>query len=123
MSVCFAWASNSMKLSLFFSCRRRHTSSTRDWSSDVCSSDLGHRDAQMFACILLVRRVGEKYAGKDLSISVPSLRIETASVELMELLKDTKRGGFTFAPEAASSEERRVGEERKPGRGRGSVKS
>src|SRR5207247_5370070 len=28
----------------FFSSRRRHTRSTRDWSSDVCSSDLagGH---------------------------------------------------------------------------------
>src|SRR5207247_6184186 len=25
--------------SLFFSSRRRHTRSTRDWSSDVCSSD------------------------------------------------------------------------------------
>src|SRR5690606_39415585 len=24
----------------FFSCRRRHTSLSRDWSSDVCSSDL-----------------------------------------------------------------------------------
>src|SRR2546429_526349 len=23
----------------FFSCRRRHTSCSRDWSSDVCSSD------------------------------------------------------------------------------------
>src|SRR5438105_5411068 len=27
-------------LSFFFSSRRRHTRSTRDWSSDVCSSDL-----------------------------------------------------------------------------------
>src|SRR5207247_4791456 len=26
----------------FFSSRRRHTRSTRDWSSDVCSSDLTH---------------------------------------------------------------------------------
>src|SRR5207247_1843312 len=26
----------------FFSSRRRHTRSTRDWSSDVCSSDLFH---------------------------------------------------------------------------------
>src|SRR5699024_11881567 len=26
---------------LFFSSRRRHTRSKRDWSSDVCSSDLG----------------------------------------------------------------------------------
>src|SRR5204862_4328777 len=29
----------------FFSSRRRHTRSLRDWSSDVCSSDLGNRDA------------------------------------------------------------------------------
>src|SRR6266403_2090217 len=28
----------------FFSSRRRHTSSLRDWSSDVCSSDLAGRD-------------------------------------------------------------------------------
>src|SRR5690349_23826697 len=27
----------------FFSSRRRHTSSLRDWSSDVCSSDLPSR--------------------------------------------------------------------------------
>src|SRR5206468_8902770 len=27
----------------FFSSRRRHTSSDRDWSSDVCSSDLVER--------------------------------------------------------------------------------
>src|SRR5699024_11984309 len=26
----------------FFSSRRRHTRSKRDWSSDVCSSDLGY---------------------------------------------------------------------------------
>src|SRR5699024_11716590 len=29
----------------FFSSRRRHTRSKRDWSSDVCSSDLIIRDA------------------------------------------------------------------------------
>src|SRR4030042_1910908 len=28
----------------FFSSRRRHTRCSRDWSSDVCSSDLGERD-------------------------------------------------------------------------------
>src|SRR5437868_5354194 len=32
-----------MTLSFFFSSRRRHTSSKRDWSSDVCSSDLDLR--------------------------------------------------------------------------------
>src|SRR6266536_3916286 len=31
----------------FFSSRRRHTRSTRDWSSDVCSSDLGDREMEL----------------------------------------------------------------------------
>src|SRR6266576_2159098 len=30
----------------FFSSRRRHTRSLRDWSSDVCSSDLGRESSQ-----------------------------------------------------------------------------
>src|SRR5207247_4052235 len=30
----------------FFSSRRRHTRSTRDWSSDVCSSDLRDKPRQ-----------------------------------------------------------------------------
>src|SRR5207247_3974931 len=33
----------------FFSSRRRHTRSTRDWSSDVCSSDLSQRLLGEFA--------------------------------------------------------------------------
>ncbi len=56
----------------------------------------------------LVRRVGEKYGGRHLNISLPSLRLETSSVELMELLKDHKRGGFTFAPEAATEKMREI---------------
>src|SRR5699024_11629753 len=31
----------------FFSSRRRHTRSKRDWSSDVCSSDLGGKQLQV----------------------------------------------------------------------------
>src|SRR5580700_494261 len=34
----------------FFSSRRRHTRSLRDWSSDVCSSDLTH-DLNLYATI------------------------------------------------------------------------
>ena len=56
----------------------------------------------------LVKVVGERFAGRHLSISLPSLRIETASVELMEALKDSKRGGFTFAPEAATEKMRNI---------------
>src|SRR6478735_9709716 len=36
----------------FFSSRRRHTRLQGDWSSDVCSSDLGEPDAIMRANIL-----------------------------------------------------------------------
>src|SRR5690606_40172024 len=31
----------------FFSSRRRHTRFSRDWSSDVCSSDLAHEKADL----------------------------------------------------------------------------
>src|SRR5215510_16406224 len=34
------WASLGLSLCFFFSSRRRHTRWPRDWSSDVCSSDL-----------------------------------------------------------------------------------
>jgi radical SAM superfamily enzyme YgiQ (UPF0313 family) len=44
-----------------------------------------------------------------LSISLPSLRIESVSVELMEQLQASgRRGGFTFAPEAATERLRAV---------------
>src|SRR6266849_4943839 len=36
----FAPTSSTASAFFFFSSRRRHTRSTRDWSSDVCSSDL-----------------------------------------------------------------------------------
>src|SRR5690606_40537219 len=33
----------------FFSSRRRHTRFSRDWSSDVCSSDLGLSEKELLA--------------------------------------------------------------------------
>ncbi len=56
----------------------------------------------------LSRAIGEKFAGQHLSVSLPSLRIESASADLMEALEDNRRGGFTFAPEAATEHMRRV---------------
>src|SRR5699024_11407588 len=40
VSLSFVISSVYMFFFFFFSSRRRHTSSKRDWSSDVCSSDL-----------------------------------------------------------------------------------
>src|SRR5690625_5778673 len=47
-------------LFFFFSSRRRHTRWPRDWSSDVCSSDLGARlvldgGAMGVGCLFLLR--------------------------------------------------------------------
>ncbi len=57
----------------------------------------------------LVDEVTKRYADKRLSIGLPSLRIESFSVELMEkLVKGRRRSGFTFAPEAATDRLRDV---------------
>ncbi len=51
----------------------------------------------------LVQAVGERFAGRNANLSLPSLRIESFSVDLMERLQGkAHRGGFTLAPEAAT---------------------
>ncbi len=56
----------------------------------------------------LVTKVGEKFGGKHLKVGLPSLRIESVSIDLMEKLKDSRSGGFTLAPEAATERMRRI---------------
>lgn len=56
----------------------------------------------------LVQALSERYKGRHLSFSLPSLRIESFSVELADLLTGGRRSGFTFAPEAATERMRRV---------------
>src|SRR5206468_8875645 len=68
----------------FFSSRRRHTRSDRDWSSDVCSSDLARR-----------RRPGEQAGGA-------AQRTEEASARKLARWR---------AHRMTRSEERRVGKE------------
>ena len=50
----------------------------------------------------LVNTISERFAGKNLTITLPSLRIESFSINLMEKLRGSRQGGFTLAPEAAS---------------------
>jgi len=56
----------------------------------------------------LVTTISERFKGKNLSVSLPSLRIESFSVDLMDALKDARRGGFTLAPEAATERMREI---------------
>src|SRR5438046_4688379 len=81
----------------FFSSRRRHTRLVSDWSSDVCSSDLGRTAINMTAattlrCAALPGIIGVKEASGDL--------------DQMGLVCAGKPKGFHVR-----SEERRVGKE------------
>src|SRR5690606_39358095 len=96
----------------FFSSRRRHTSFSRDWSSDVCSSDLDVEHSEASG--------GEKLAGRFV---VGAALGGGAAVDgddggwqarTLEVLTD---GCVVVAEDFSRSEERRVGKE---GRVRGS---
>jgi radical SAM family uncharacterized protein len=57
----------------------------------------------------LVDRVSEKFKGKNLNVGLPSLRIESVSIDLMEKIRQSGRSsGFTLAPEAATERMRRI---------------
>src|SRR5207249_5898582 len=84
----------------FFSSRRRHTRSKRDWSSDVCSSDL---DALVLAVAGLVSQIVER-RGRDGRRQLPDWLL--AHVGPAQRLGNQK--GNTVS---TRSEERRVGKE------------
>jgi radical SAM family uncharacterized protein len=56
----------------------------------------------------LVKAVSERFRGRHLGLSMPSMRIESLSVDLMDALLERKGGGFTLAPEAATERMREI---------------
>ena len=50
----------------------------------------------------LIEQIRSRYLTKHLNIALPSLRIESVSVDVLEGLKGSRQGSFTLAPEAAS---------------------
>jgi len=56
----------------------------------------------------LIQSLNARFSENRLNISLPSLRIDTFSVDLMNSLKTARRGGFTLAPEAASENMRDI---------------
>lgn len=56
----------------------------------------------------LIEAINERFAGQNIHISLPSLRIESVSVDLMDALAGKRRSGFTLAPEAATERLRAI---------------
>jgi len=56
----------------------------------------------------LVNALVERYRNTRLSISLPSLRVDSFSVKLADTLSGHKKGSLTFAPEAGNERMRRV---------------
>ncbi|MFN2273207.1 MAG: TIGR03960 family B12-binding radical SAM protein [Anaerolineales bacterium] len=57
----------------------------------------------------LVQAVSQRFAGQNIKVSLPSLRIESVSVDLMDALQgQSSRSGFTLAPEAATERMREI---------------
>lgn len=56
----------------------------------------------------LVEKISLQASQQHLTISLPSLRIESFSIDLMEKLKGARQGGFTLAPEAATERMRNL---------------
>jgi radical SAM family uncharacterized protein len=56
----------------------------------------------------LVMVLSEKYGDRSLSLSLPSSRVESVTVDLVDMLAHGRKTGFTFAPEAATDRMRDV---------------
>src|SRR5699024_11534378 len=78
----------------FFSSRRRHTISKRDWSSDVCSSDLKHMYAQLIDDVNGFTLVSASTKDKELDVKQTS-NVEAASKVGKLLAQRAKEKGLT----------------------------
>ncbi|MCL4823383.1 MAG: TIGR03960 family B12-binding radical SAM protein [Anaerolineales bacterium] len=56
----------------------------------------------------LVAAIGEEFKDEKLTVSLPSLRIESVSIDLVDKLRGRRGSGFTLAPEVATERMRRI---------------
>src|SRR3712207_8300862 len=92
---------------MFFSSRRRHTRYWRDWSSDVCSSDLERRAFARRPTDILITTPESLFLLLTSAAREALRGVETVIVDEVHAVADTKRGAHL----AVRSEERRVGKE------------
>src|SRR2546430_12132125 len=86
--------------SFFFSSRRRHTRFDCDWSSDVCSSDLGSRKTRI-----------AKGAGTNVSEVNKLIKQFEDTRKMMKMMGNKEQMAKMMRNMPKRSEERRVGKE------------
>src|SRR5690606_40798166 len=98
----------------FFSSRRRHTRFSRDWSSDVCSSDLDFSCGSAATATLLTYQYGhpvtELEVFRQMYAQGDQARIRKEGFSLLDMRRYLQ---------SQRSEERRVGKEWRSGWSRG----
>ncbi len=81
-----------------------------------CLATTGYEDVSLlslstgdYSCIVpLMERLMVRYESSHIAVSLPSLRAETLTPELMNLVRRVRKTGFTIAPEAGSQRLRDV---------------
>src|SRR5690606_39537096 len=92
---------------VFFSSRRRHTSFSRDWSSDVCSSDL--IEGNTIGCV--ERLPLHKNSCFPIGCNLPNLPCFRVWICTKKITRLRGVDGAVFLHFDVRSEERRVGKE------------
>src|SRR5207237_3018977 len=102
----------------FFSSRRRHTRFKCDWSSDVCSSDLFSWPCPRELKTIRVGYIEGTSRERDLKV-LKGIGVKLVPIKLPSKYLFNELTTILYV-EAARSEERRVGKERRGRRGGGS---
>src|SRR5690606_41067624 len=93
-------------VTFFFSSRRRHTSFSRDWSSDVCSSDLvGQVIPWNFPLLMLAWKIAPAIAMGNTVVLKPAPYTPLTALLFAEICHEVG------LPPGVRSEERRVGKQ------------
>ncbi len=95
--------------------RERDVELLKKWASEMLKNtgyeeiSLNSLSSSDYSCLKeLVEYLIEEFPGQGVNISLPSLRIDAFSLDVMSKVQDVKKSSLTFAPEAGSQRMRNV---------------
>ena len=95
--------------------RERHAADLLDWTETALAAT-GYEELSLLtlsagdyaSLTWLITSLMDRLAGKQVAVSLPSLRADTLTPEILAQLKRVRRTGLTLAPEAGTDRLRRV---------------